>query len=69
MTRLIIDPHALRRARLEAALSQRELAAAAGVSPNTVHGAENGTITRPATIRRFAQALGVTPTQISRIVH
>lgn len=66
--RLLIDPHALRRARLEAAMSQRELAEAAGVSPTTVNGAENGTDARPETIRRLATALSTRPTAIAKII-
>lgn len=68
MSRLQIDPHALRRARLERALSQRALAQVAAVHPNTVYHAENGWTTRADIVGKLANALGVKPTSIARIV-
>lgn len=53
--------HKLRTLRLEAALSQRELAAAAGVSEFTVQRMEAGHPAYPRTIRLVAAALGVKP--------
>lgn len=66
--RLVLDPIALRRTRLTAGLSQRELAVAAGVRHATVSDAENGTRPHVSTIKRLADALGVRPTDIARIV-
>ena len=52
----------LRRARVTAGLAQEELAARAGLSPNTISGLERGEHRRPypATIRALADALGLT---------
>lgn len=69
MMRLLIDPHALKRERLKACLSQRELAAAAGMRAATVADAENGIASQPSTIRRLAAALGIRPEQIAKIVN
>lgn len=66
-TRLIIDPNRLRRARLARALSQADLARAAGVREATVNAAEQGTRSTVTTIRRLAHALAVKPTEIANI--
>lgn len=64
---LLVDPIRLRRARLEASMSQRDLARAAGVSPTTVTLAEAGRQSTPRTIRRLAAALGIPPSSIATI--
>lgn len=51
----------LQRLRLEAALSQRDLAKLAGVSPATIVKAEKGEDIYPSTVRKLAAALGVRP--------
>jgi transcriptional regulator with XRE-family HTH domain len=51
----------LRRLRESKVMSQRELAAKAGVSPATIVRAERGEVIRFVTIRRLADALGVSP--------
>ena len=66
--RLILDPIALRRARLQRALSQRALAEAAGIREATVTAAEQGSLCRLTTIKRLATALNVEPTAIAKIV-
>lgn len=53
--------HGLRRLRELKVMSQRELAAKAGVSPATIVRAERGEVARFVTIRRLAEALGVPP--------
>lgn len=53
--------HGLRRLRELKVMSQRELAAKAGVSPATVVRAERGEVARFVTVRRLAEALGVPP--------
>lgn len=56
---------ALRRLRREAGLGQRELAETAGVSPGTVYRLENGLRgAYPATLRKLAAALGVSPADL-----
>lgn len=48
------------------ALSQRELAEAAGVAQNTVWRTENGeAAAHPATLRKLAQALGIPVDQLT----
>jgi transcriptional regulator with XRE-family HTH domain len=54
----------LHRLRLEAALSQRDLAKLAGVSPATVVKAEKGEAIYPSTVRKLAGALGVHPREL-----
>jgi len=52
----------LRRLRLEAALSQLDLARLARLSPHTVSDLEQLKVqARPSTLRKLARALGVTP--------
>lgn len=65
---LVIDPEALRAARLLAGLSQKNLGLRAGVREATVAAAEQGQRCRPSTIRRLADALEVPPTAIARLV-
>lgn len=67
-SRLVLNPITLRKARLSAGYSQRELADLAGVGVATVVSAENGRPAQPGTIRRIASALGKQPTEIARIV-
>jgi transcriptional regulator with XRE-family HTH domain len=55
-----VCPDAVRQARIERGLSQRELATAAGVSIRTVVRAER-THVSPLAARAIAQALGVAP--------
>ena len=51
--------------REQAALSQQELAAAAGVSRTTVARAEAGLIVpQPSTVRKLARALGCRPVDL-----
>jgi transcriptional regulator with XRE-family HTH domain len=53
---------ALRRLRLQVALSQKELAERTGMSQTTLSDLETGkTKARPSTMRRLADALGCTP--------
>jgi transcriptional regulator with XRE-family HTH domain len=55
----------LRELREQAALSQQELAAAAGVSRTTVARAELGLIVpQPSTVRKLARALGCRPVDL-----
>lgn len=58
---LTVDPAALRRLRLAAALSQKELASAAGLDRLTVTNLEAGRPARLASVRKIAAALGVAP--------
>ena len=59
--------HRLRPLRLERALTQEELAQAAGLNAATVVQLENGRRTaRPPTIRKLAAALGVPVTALTR---
>jgi transcriptional regulator with XRE-family HTH domain len=56
---------ALRRLRLRAALSQKELAERVGMSQTTLSDLETGkTQARPSTMRRLAQALKVEPAEL-----
>lgn len=58
---------ALRAARRDAALSQRQLAERAAVSPNTVRLIETGSRgCYPSTLRKLAFALGVEPATLVR---
>ncbi len=54
------------RCRLDAALSQRELAAMAGISPVTIARLEGGQEARPRTIRKLAEALKVMPRDLMK---
>lgn len=54
----------LRRLRLFAALSQRELARRAGVSPATIGRIEDGEQAHPSTVRKLADALGCQPREL-----
>lgn len=55
----------LRLVRERQALSQKELAAKAGVSPVTISRVENGVDDpQPSTIRKLAKALGVKPADL-----
>jgi transcriptional regulator with XRE-family HTH domain len=55
----------LARVRLNAALSQRDLAALAHVSPGTIVNAERGEHVYPSTVRKLATALGVEPVSLA----
>ena len=55
----------LRKLRIEAALSQRELAEASGVTQGTISRLEQGdTNVQPSTLRKLAAALGVKPKEL-----
>lgn len=64
---LAVIPEALRLARLEACMTQGELAKAAGVRRETVYRLEAGYPARPSSIRKIADALGLRPDAIARI--
>lgn len=54
----------LRRYRLRAALSQRDLAKKAGVAASTVARIEGGHEVHPSTMRKLASALGCAPADL-----
>ena len=54
----------LREFREREALSQRDLALRAGVSPDTVRRLEAGEVARHVTTRRLAAALGIKPSDL-----
>ncbi len=67
----IIDPTVVRlpglqRQRLEAALTQEQLAEKAGVGRLTITRLEGGGEARPTTLRKLADALSVTPADLMR---
>jgi transcriptional regulator with XRE-family HTH domain len=62
----VVKVPALARFRLQAALSQRELAQQSGVSHPTIARLERGTDAHPRTVRRLAEALGVKPADLMR---
>ena len=56
------DGMKLRELRLRRALTLRELGVLSGVAYDTIHGIETGKHQpRPSTVRKLADALGVTP--------
>jgi transcriptional regulator with XRE-family HTH domain len=56
------DGKKLRELRLRRALTLRELGVLSGVAYDTIHGIETGKqAPRPSTVRKLADALGVTP--------
>jgi len=63
----MIDGTRLKRLRLERTMTQRELAAKAGITHDAIsmieHGKRQG---RPSTVRKLAEALGVEPREILR---
>jgi transcriptional regulator with XRE-family HTH domain len=59
--REVVTLPGLRRARLNAALSQRDLARRAGVAASTITRIETGAQAHPSTMRKLADALGCTP--------
>lgn len=62
-----MEMHRLRTLRLERALTQAELAQAAGLNSATVVMLENGHRTaRPPTVRKLAAALGVPVLELTR---
>lgn len=65
---LQIDPSALRRHRLMAAMTQHELARAAGIARITVSRLEQGGPASPYSVRRLARALGIDCAQIAFVV-
>jgi transcriptional regulator with XRE-family HTH domain len=54
-----VDVPKLRRLRVDAGYSQRELARRAGVAPGTIWKIEQGRRATPATLKRLADVLGV----------
>lgn len=64
---LAVIPEALKRARLEACLTQGELAKAAGVRRETIARLEAGSPARPSSVRKIAAALGLRPDAITRV--
>jgi len=67
LTVVRIDGEKVRAAREQRFLSQRELAAKAGINHNTVWRIEGGPSVdvHPRTIRRIAEALSVDPTSLT----
>lgn len=65
---LHVDPSALRRYRLMAAMTQHELARAAGIARITVSRLEQGGPASPYSVRRLANALGIETAQIATVV-
>ncbi len=64
---LEVDTAKLRRLRRQAALSQQELAARAGVTQETISRLERGhTAARGRTLRKLADVLGVEPRELMR---
>ena len=65
---MVIDAGRLRRERMRRALTQKELAARAGISYVTVSRMENGSAgpVKPPTLRKLADALGVAPDVLIR---
>lgn len=64
---LTVVPDLLKRARLEACLTQAELARQAGVRRETVHRLEAGLTARLSSVRKVCAALGIRPTEVTRI--
>lgn len=64
---LTVDPEALLRARLSACYTQRELAQKAGVRRETVARLEAGAPARPSSVRKIADALGITPETFTHV--
>ena len=62
----VVKVPGLARCRSEATLSQRELALKAGVSHVTIARLEGGHDAHPRTIRKLAEALGVSPAELQR---
>jgi transcriptional regulator with XRE-family HTH domain len=64
----VLTVHRLRRLRLDQALTQEELAQAAGLSPGTVTRLEGDPArsVSPRTVRKLAKALGVPVTTLTR---
>jgi transcriptional regulator with XRE-family HTH domain len=59
-----VDVDKLRVLRIDHGFSQRELAARAGVSNNSVSKLEAGGNVRPATLKKIADTLGVRPSEL-----
>lgn len=54
----------LKRARYDAGLTSKELAAVAGVAVDTITNAENGQMPQAPTAKKIADALGVKPSDL-----
>ena len=67
MITLTAKPDEVKRLRVGAALSQRELAIAAGLRRETILNVEAGRPARLSSIRKIAQALGVAPDAIANV--
>lgn len=65
---LEVDPARLRHARLAKALTQAELAKAAGVNRTTIVRLESGRPAQPSSVRRIAGALGVEVGEFATVV-
>lgn len=65
---LTVDALKLRTLRLSRAMTQRDLARAAGISRVTVTRLEGGLPASPYSLRRIAGALGTTPDAIAKVV-
>lgn len=66
-TMMVIDGEKLRRLRLERFLDVGEVAEAAGLSPASVTRLEQGRWpggSKPSTVRKLGEALGVDPTEL-----
>ena len=62
---MVLAPQLLR-LRLDRGLSQKELAKRSGVARTTIMRAEAGHQIYPSTLRKLAEALGVTPATLRR---
>ena len=59
---------ALKRLRLEAALSQRDLAQRSGVAASTIARIESGEQAHPSTTRKLAKALNCDPVDLMSVI-
>lgn len=64
---LTVLPQRLKLARLQACLTQAELARAAGVRRETVHRLEAGSPVRLSSVRKICAALGLRPSEVVNI--
>ena len=64
-----VDVEKLKELRINAGLSQRELATRAGLTPGAVWQVEHRGSGRPATLKKLADVLGVRPIDLLKKVH